>query len=129
MIPQQKHQQKIDDTRNNEYGIRFGAKFDNKGLNHYAEAVAKIGADKYLYMQVQRIDNVSHYSITEKSIYLRMNMGELYNSYYKEAKEITPLIEIDNLDELKEFGYLKDAFIRIDTILDELIKEHLKEEY
>lgn len=115
--------EELDDTLYNN-GIRFGAQFNSKGLNVYVEAVAHLSKeDKYIYLQIKRVKDNNTYTVTEKSIFMRMEMGDFYPAYFGEKSSVPFVVETDNLDNLGEYEYLKNDFIDMNKMLDEKIAE------
>ncbi len=116
----------VDDTK---YcgGIRYGAQFNNKGLNTYLEGVTYLSKeDKYIYLQVyQNMEGIT-YSVTDTSIFLRMELGPMYAAYYGKKPEVPYLIETNDLEALGEYNYLKDDFIDLKGRLDKKIEDMKK---
>ena len=112
-----------DDTKCNG-GIRLGAKVNSNGLVLYVEAVAHIKKDnKYLYLQAQRIKGETIFSLTEKSIYMRMELDQMYDFYFKGKGPVPFLFETKNLDYLGEYSYMKDDYVQLKEMLEKAEQE------
>ncbi|MBO4694840.1 MAG: hypothetical protein J5656_02810 [Clostridia bacterium] len=109
----------VDDTKYNG-GIRFGAKVNSKGLILYVEAVAYLKKEnKYIYLQAQRNKGETTFSLTEKSIYMRMELDQMYDSYFSGNGPVPFLFESSNLDDLGEYSYMRADFEDLDKKLKE----------
>lgn len=117
----------LDDTKY--FGPRCGGKFTHKGLTYFIESCSHINAtDKYYYIQVELINGKYHYSVTEKSVFLRMQLNDMYRFYYDDI-EVPYLINSDNIDDLEKIEYMKEDALKDKEILDEFIMnlEHEEE--
>lgn len=109
---------KLDDTRNFD-GIRCGAQFNSKGINKYVEEAFYLDKEnKCIYLQIRKTKGDISYSITESSIFMRMDMGDLYEVYFGDKPDVPFIIEVDNINQLGQYEYLKDEFVRIEQILN-----------
>lgn len=99
---------KLDDTKYS--GIRCGSYLTPKGLRYFVESCSHInGTAKYNYIQIQSINGKYHYSITNKSIFLRMQLGDMYNLYYDNKEDIQYLVDSDNYDDLASVEHTPKA--------------------
>ncbi len=107
--------EKLKDTKYS--GPRCGASLDQNGTTYYIESCSHISAtDTYYYIQIKCNKGKYHYSVTDKSIFLRMQMGAVYNSFY-EDEEVKYYITTDNLDDLVAIPYMKeDALCDLDIL-------------
>lgn len=111
----------IDDTKYT--GPRCGAMYDSEGLTYYIESCSHISAtDTYYYIQVKYNNGKYHYSVTDRSIYLRLQMKEFYNSYYKDSK-VNYYIDSDNINDLEKIEYMKEDALKDIEILDEFMSK------
>ncbi len=109
----------LDDTKY--FGPRCGGKFTHKGLTYFIESCSHINAtDKYYYIQVELTNGKYHYSVTEKSVFLRMQLNDMYRFYYDDI-EVPYLINSDNIDDLEKIDYMKEDALKDKEILDEFI--------
>lgn len=100
----------VDDTK---YcgGIRFGAKADKNGISYYCEGVAHlIKTDEYIYLQVVMNKDSISYSVTKTSIFLRLELCDLYETYFDNLVEVKKVVDTNDLNKLNEYDYLKDDF-------------------
>ncbi len=113
--------EKLKDTKYN--GPRCGASLDNKGITYYIESCSHISAiDTYYYIQIKCNNGKYHYSVTDKSIFLRIQMGIVYKSFYDD-EEVKYYVTSDNIDDLEAIPYMKeDAGCDLD-----ILKEYMEE--
>jgi hypothetical protein len=113
-----------DDTKYT--GPRCSAMFTKDGLTYFMESCSHINkTDKYYYIQVKCNNGKYHYSVTEKSMFLRIMLGDvLYFTYFdNKNKEIPNLISSDNIDDLEEIEYMKEDALKDKMLLDKYIKK------
>ncbi len=115
----------LDDTlKSGSHGMRCGAQFNSKGLNTYIEEAIFISKeDKYVYLQIYQNKDGITYSITDTSIFLRIELGYLYSTYYGDKPEVPFLLKTNDLDALGEYNYLKDDFVELKGVLDKMVEE------
>ena len=75
----------VDDTKN--YGTRIGCHIMGGEKACYLEAFNSQEPERCEYFQVIRTEKGYTYSITHKSLFLRIEMGKIYSAYYGEQKE------------------------------------------
>ena len=111
----------VDDTKFMN-GIRFGAKIE-KVLKYYGEAVVYLSkTDKYIYLQIVQTKEKVTYTVTETSVFMRLELGELYEAYYGDKPQVPFIVEINTLDNLGEYDYLKEDFENMLERLEEYKK-------
>lgn len=94
-------------------GMRSGGYFSGGHLVKFIEFVVYIKAEKeYLYCQIIEDSGKFEYSVTNISIYLRLQYSELYDFYYPEKKEPVYFFKSDSLDDFDnyEYPFLKGDF-------------------
>ncbi len=110
----------IDDTKY--YGYRCGAKLDSNGFTYYIESTSYIKKEKkYYYIQIELNKDKYHYSVTEKSIFLRMELGDIYYLNY-EDKKVPYLASGDKTDDLSSIPYMKEDADYSENLLNEYVK-------
>lgn len=113
----------VDDTCNFD-NYREGANITSKGFARYGElATDHLENGNKLYFQVKKIGDKNLYSITDKSIFLMLDMGPLYEEYYKN-KEFNYLFQGDDLAQLGKYKKYEKEF---DKILDNISNNDLEE--
>lgn len=112
---------KMDDTKLT--GIRFSSIYHNHQLTSFIETCVDLDCDNICYyIQITYTNGLYHYSITDKSIYLRIEMNDDYYKYYKDTK-VNYYLSTDNILDLEKELYLKDYVLKDKRILDMYIKQ------
>lgn len=109
---------KVNDTKY--YGIRFGFALHGCDIISYAEEFNSNHPEHREYLQVVKKNGKYHYSASHESYYMRIEMGEIYKYYFREAQPEKYFIEIDNLKDLNEkYWYFAKPFIILRNRLEE----------
>lgn len=105
-------------------GARGGTNITNEGMTHYVEyALYNEIDDKNIYLQVIQNNGVNHYSVTDTSIYMRINLGPQYDGFFKTKKDVVYLFDGDDLDTLGDYDYLKGAFEELVVQLNQHVND------
>lgn len=116
---------RLDDTKN--YGVRIGAHIFKSQWEGYLEAFNDKAPERCEYYQIIRSESGYAYSITHKSIFLQIEMGDVYPALFSRSQE-TPLylLNVSNLSEAEK----ADASYRyIFSILRNQLNQQLKAQF
>ena len=110
----------IEDTKYS--GPRCSAKIDSKGLTYYSESCSYISKeDKYYYIQVTKNNGKYHYSVSDKSTFMRTQLGAMYSIVFGDYSEVEYYVSSDNVDDLEAITYMKEDALKLKDFLDEFI--------
>ena len=98
----------VDDTAT--YKIRCGLKWGNKGLTRYAEQYDTQEPAKHQYFQVVENDDGVTYSASHESVFMRLELDEIYPYIFGDSKEPQYYIQITEEKELNKLP-LREKFI------------------
>lgn len=108
----------IDDTKY--FGIRYGCKYENGHRIAYIEAFNNDQPEKEEYIQLVDFDGKVTYTATHNSLYMQLELGELYAQHFGVVRQIEPYLKVGSIGELgDEYWYFKDPFIQLQKILSE----------
>lgn len=96
------------DTAN--YGSRCNIRIDGTGMTRYAEQYDSADPAKRQYFQVEETKDGVVYSATHESIFMWMELGNIYSAFFPEREEPKYFIHIENEDELNTLP-LREKFI------------------
>ena len=111
---------KVKDTKYS--GPRLSMKLDRKGLTYFVEGCYYISKeDKYYYIQITNCKYKYHYSITSKSSFNRIELGDFYSIVTDDKEEVEYYVSSDDIDDLEIMPCIKQFALKLKDLLDELI--------
>ncbi len=111
---------KVKDTKYS--GPRLSMKLDRKGLTYFVEGCYYISKeDKYYYVQITNCKYKYHYSVTTKSSFNRIQLGDFYSIVTDDKEEAEYYISSDDIDDLDTMPCIKQFTLKLKDLLDELI--------
>ena len=113
----------LDDTKN--YGIRYGCRMTSEGEMTYTERYDSGSPALRQYFQIRRTARETRYTASHDSVFMKLEMGDLYPVYFMDEAEPEYFIDCTSIEETEKSG------ARIRMIFDEtenMMRRHFSQD-
>ncbi|MBQ6663343.1 MAG: hypothetical protein IJM69_07375 [Firmicutes bacterium] len=113
----------VNDSKEN--GVRIGMHYAGGKKEGYLEAFNTQFPERNEYFQIIRTEEGYTYSVTHESLYMQIELGDLYPAYFGKKKEPYYVVHTnDLLETAKVDTYYKFVFTELRHTLNEALRDH-----
>lgn len=105
-------------------GIRMGQTV-GPDFGAHAELFNDLQPEYKEYYQVVRKNGIFHYSMSHESVYMRNELGKLYNAYYPGTEEPKYLFEVTDIENIPEkYEFAKHTFKHMRAAIGDFLQKN-----